>query len=112
MFIKRLRESSGQWLSERARARRRRALSNREKPVEQALFGQKKHSFVCMVIYIYILIELACGKVPLWAHRDGWVRRVRRPGCLVFSQGALLKVFSNRNGMLNRSLNDGMLKQP
>ena len=35
-------------------------------------------------------IEVACGKVPLQAHRDGGVRR---PGCLVFSQGALLKVF-------------------
>jgi hypothetical protein len=35
-------------------------------------------------------IEFACGKVPLRAHRDGGVRR---SGCLVFSQGALLKVF-------------------
>ena len=35
-------------------------------------------------------IELACGKVPLRAHRDGGVRRT---GCLVSSQGALLIVF-------------------
>ena len=35
-------------------------------------------------------IEFACGKVPLWTHRDGWMRR---SGRLVFSQGALLKVF-------------------
>ena len=37
-----------------------------------------------------LLIEFACGKVPLRAHRDGGVRR---SGCLVFSQGALLKEF-------------------
>ncbi len=35
-------------------------------------------------------IKFACGKFPLWAHRDGGMRR---SGCLVFSQGALLKVF-------------------
>ena len=34
-------------------------------------------------------IEFACGKVPLWAHRDGGLRRT---GCLVLSQGALLIV--------------------
>ena len=41
-------------------------------------------------MYIYLLIEFACGKVPLWALKDGGVRR---PWCLVLSQGALLKVF-------------------
>ena len=35
-------------------------------------------------------IEFACGKVPLRALKDGGVRR---PGCLVLSQVALLKVF-------------------
>ena len=38
----------------------------------------------------YLLIEFACGKVPLQALKDVGVRM---PGCLVFSQGALLKVF-------------------
>ena len=35
-------------------------------------------------------IEFACGKVPLQALKDGGVQR---PGCLVFSQGALLNAF-------------------
>ena len=37
-----------------------------------------------------VSIEFACGKIPLRALKDGGVRR---PGCLVLSQGALLKVF-------------------
>ena len=43
-----------------------------------------------------LYIEFARGKVPLRAHRDGGLRRT---GCLVLSQGALLigsqKVFAN-----------------
>ena len=35
-------------------------------------------------------IEYACGKVPLWAHRDGGMRR----SVFLFFSGALLKVFS------------------
>ena len=66
------------------------------------------YMYIYKYVYIYLLIELACGKVSLQAHRDGGGAkvRVRRSGCLVFSQGALLKVFCNKNDMFNRFSND------
>ena len=38
-------------------------------------------------------IEFACGKVPLWAHRDGSMRRL---GCLVLSSDAFAESVSCR----------------